>query len=136
MDDLEMLRDLGAELEHRPPASLARQRDRLPAAGSRGGTRSAGPRRRWVRWPVMGLAAAATVVAVTVTVPVPVPVLVMNAGESTAPDGGGSVEPTGALNILVVGTDSQAGAPASAKARTATPSCWRTCRRTASGSRS
>ncbi|MCD0453021.1 hypothetical protein LO762_28130 [Actinocorallia sp. API 0066] len=36
MDDLEVLRAAGAELEHRPPASLVRQRDRLSkAAGKR-----------------------------------------------------------------------------------------------------
>ncbi|MEV4747614.1 LCP family protein [Streptosporangium sp. NPDC049248] len=97
MDDLKMLRDLGAELEHRPPATLTRRRDRLLTARSR--------RRLRVGWPTMGLAAAATVVAVTV------PTLVLNSGESVTPAGGRPVKVTGALNILVVGTDSQAGSP-------------------------
>lgn len=104
MDDLKMLRDLGAELEHQPPATLARQRDRLPALqGNR--PPAARPRRLRVGWPVVGLAAAATVAAVTV------PTLVLNAGESVAPAGVRPVKVTGALNILVVGTDSQVGTP-------------------------
>ncbi|MEU0485607.1 LCP family protein [Streptosporangium sp. NPDC006013] len=96
MDDLKMLRDLGAELEHQPPATLARQRNRLSTARSR---------RPRMGWPVMGLAAAATVAAVTV------PTLVLNTGESVAPTGARPVKATGALNILVIGTDSQAGTP-------------------------
>ncbi|MEU3169380.1 LCP family protein [Streptosporangium sp. NPDC006930] len=102
MDDLKMLRDLGAELEHRPPATLARRRDRLLIARSR--------RRLRVGWPTMGLAAAAAAAAATV-VAVTVPTLVLNGGGSIAPAGVRPVKVTGALNILVVGTDSQAGTP-------------------------
>jgi hypothetical protein len=35
MDDMDLLRDLGRELEHEPPAGLARQRNRLTSAGER-----------------------------------------------------------------------------------------------------
>ncbi|MFC7717661.1 hypothetical protein [Nonomuraea recticatena] len=58
MDDLRMLRDLGHELEHEPPASLARQRHRYQDS----------PRRRFRLggWPMLGLAAVATAAAVAV----------------------------------------------------------------------
>lgn len=98
MDDLKMLRDLGAELEHQPPATMVRQRTRLLAAR---------PRRRRVGWLVTALAAAATAVAVAVPA-----ALVLNRHESAGPPvGTRPAKVTGTLNILVVGTDSQAGSP-------------------------
>ncbi|MEV6864983.1 hypothetical protein AB0M44_28735 [Streptosporangium subroseum] len=54
MDDLKMLRDLGRDLEHDPPATLAHQRRRLLGA-------STGTGSRWTRhWTMLGLIAAAT----------------------------------------------------------------------------
>lgn len=97
MDDLKLLRDLGAELEHRPPATLARQRNRLLTER---------PRRRRIGWFVTALAAVATAIAVAV------PTLVLS-GHETVPPPVGARPPkvTGAMNILLVGTDSQAGTP-------------------------
>ena len=57
MDDLKLLRDLGAELEHGPPPTLVRQRTRYLQDR---------PRRRWNAWWTAGLVAVATVCAVAV----------------------------------------------------------------------
>ncbi|WP_329087401.1 LCP family protein [Streptosporangium sp. NBC_01469] len=119
MDDLTMLRDLGRELEHEPPATLARQRARLldASAGSPRGLARTSARSRWrlpraMRgWPMLALVAAVTA-AVTV-----IPVVLLS-GRPLAP--GPSVPgPSGdrpykqgeALNILVVGNDSEAIKP-------------------------
>lgn len=116
MDDLTMLRDLGRELEHEPPASLAHQRARLLDAsnGSPRDLSRTSARSRWrlpraMRgWPMLALVAAVT--AAVVVVPV-----VLLSGRPLAP--GPSVPgPSGdrpykqgeALNVLVVGTDSEA----------------------------
>ncbi|MEU4541935.1 LCP family protein [Nonomuraea dietziae] len=101
MDDLRMLRDLGHELEHEPPASLVRQRHRYQDS----------PRRRFRLggWPMLGLAAAATAAAVAV------PMVLVGAQQPLA---GGTVPPpagarpgklSGALNVLLVGSDTRQG---------------------------
>ncbi|MFI6792342.1 LCP family protein [Nonomuraea sp. NPDC050383] len=95
MDDLKLLRDLGAALEHEPPATLARQRNRLTQAR---------PRRRRTGLLLTGMAAVATAAAVAV------PTVVLRGHQTVAPPAG--VRPakvTGALNVLVVGTDDLAG---------------------------
>ncbi|MEV0200647.1 LCP family protein [Nonomuraea sp. NPDC050691] len=96
MDDMKLLRDLGAALEHEPPATLARQRNRLTQAR---------PRRRRVGLLLTGLAAVATAAAVAV------PTLVLRGTQTVAPPAGArpAKVATGALNVLVVGTDSRAG---------------------------
>ncbi|GAA3198516.1 LCP family protein [Nonomuraea roseoviolacea] len=96
MDDMKLLRDFGAALEHEPPASLARQRNRLTGAR---------PRRRRVGLLVTGLAAVATAAAVAV------PTLVLRGHQTVAPPAGArpAKVTTGALNVLLVGTDSRAG---------------------------
>ncbi|PZG22975.1 LCP family protein [Nonomuraea aridisoli] len=94
MDDLKLLRDLGAELEHEPPATLARQRHRL----------FTGRRRRRPGWWAAGLVAVATSVAVAVPV-----VLV---GDRHDPDRTIVAEPvdvSGTRNVLVVGSDTREG---------------------------
>lgn len=86
MDDLTMLRDLGRELEHEPPATLARQRARLldASAGSPRGLARTSARSRWrlpraMRgWPMLALVAAVTA-AVTV-----IPVVLLS-GRPLAP---------------------------------------------------
>ncbi|MER5422664.1 LCP family protein [Streptosporangium roseum] len=103
MDDLTMLRDLGRELEHEPPATLARQRRRLLDASAR-------PRRRLPRatrgWAILGLAAGVT--AATVIVPT---VLVSGRDSVPSPPGARPDRQNRALNVLIVGTDSQVGTP-------------------------
>ncbi|MEU4572457.1 LCP family protein [Nonomuraea sp. NPDC023979] len=98
MDDLKLLRDFGRQLEHEPPPTLVRQRDRLLRSGTRG------PGRRRLGWMTAGLVAAATALAVAV------PALLVGghntAGVATGPLG---AKATGGLNVLLVGTDSQAG---------------------------
>ncbi|MDA0633186.1 LCP family protein [Nonomuraea sp. MCN248] len=98
MDDLRMLRDLGGRLEHEPPATLARQRERLVRAGSR---------RRWFGWMAAGLVAVATVATVTA---VAVPALLLGDSQRTVahPVGGRPAKVTEAMNVLLVGTDKEA----------------------------
>ncbi|MBN6055819.1 LCP family protein, partial [Nonomuraea sp. RK-328] len=94
MDDMKLLRDLGAALEHEPPATLARQRNRLTGAK---------PRRRRVGLLLTGLAAVATAAAVAV------PTLALR-GSLAPPTGARPAKvTTGALNVLVLGIDDQAG---------------------------
>ncbi|MCK2214634.1 LCP family protein [Actinomadura sp. ATCC 31491] len=98
MDDLRLLRDLGVELEHEPPATLLRQRERLLRARTR----------RWrASWWAAGLVAVATAAAVVVPT-------VLLAGRQTAvpPAGSQAVEVRGAVNILLIGSDSVQGANA------------------------
>ncbi|WP_433513366.1 LCP family protein [Nonomuraea sp. CA-143628] len=98
MDDLKMLRDLGRELEHQPPATLVRQRQRLLQAR---------PRRRRLTWLLTGLVAVATMATVA-TVAVPT---LMLAGRQTVPQPAGArpANTSGVLNVLLVGSDSQEG---------------------------
>ncbi|MEU7002829.1 LCP family protein [Nonomuraea sp. NPDC046570] len=109
MDDLRMLRDLGDELEQEPPASLVRQRARMAGGGR---TR---PRLRG--WTV--LAAAAALTAAVAAVPI-----VLIGGPSRigllrdpgiehvpAPSGTRPATVSKVLNVLLVGTDSEAGSP-------------------------
>ncbi|GGS77732.1 LCP family protein [Nonomuraea spiralis] len=95
MDDLRMLRDLGGALEHEPPATLVRQRERLLRDR---------PRRRWTGWWMAGLVAVGTAAAVAV------PTLLVNGNTVAAPSAGARpVDMSGARNILVIGSDTRGG---------------------------
>ncbi|GAA2872936.1 hypothetical protein GCM10010517_33400 [Streptosporangium fragile] len=99
-----MLRDLGRDLEHEPPATLAHQRRRLLDAPAR-------PRWRPLR-AVRGWTALALAAGVTAAVAVVPTVVVLGGRQSVpAPAGDRPDKPSKALNVLVVGTDSQAGTP-------------------------
>jgi LCP family protein required for cell wall assembly len=93
MDDLRLLRDLGQELEHEPPASLARQRRRLVEGGR--------PRRWWpfrpTGWLTAGLVAAATVAVVVAST-------VLFGGTQQTRIGRPS-KASDATTVLVIGTD-------------------------------
>ncbi|MEO3869675.1 LCP family protein [Nonomuraea sp. B12E4] len=105
MDDLKLLRDLGAAIEHEPPATLARQRQRLLRAHPRG--RRTG---RWVAWWTAGLVVVATAAAVVVPT-----VLVSDHRHTAAPPGASRpVDMSGARNVLVIGSDTRDG-PGNAK---------------------
>ncbi|TDD55780.1 LytR family transcriptional regulator [Nonomuraea terrae] len=94
MDDLKLLRDLGAELEHQPPPTLARRRHRLFT-----------PRRpRRSGWWAAGLVAVATAVAVAVPV-----VLVGNRHEPERTTAAEPVDVSGTRNVLVIGSDTREG---------------------------
>lgn len=100
MDDLELIRDLGRDLEHPPPASLGRQRNRLLDAARRRQRRGPG------RWTLLGVVAAVTAAAILVPVTIfhgrdaePV------AAKTTAPAAG---KP---LNVLVIGLDARGDGP-------------------------
>lgn len=95
MDDLELIRDLGRDLEHEPPPTLARQRGRL--------LEGAGRRRRAPgRWTLLGAVAAVTAAAIVV------PTMVFHGGDArpVAP-GTATPAPRGALNVLVLGSDAR-----------------------------
>lgn len=95
MDDLRMLRDLGAALDHEPPPTLVRQRERLLRDR---------PRRRWTAWWTAGLVAVGTAAAVAV------PTLLINTGNVAAPAAGAlGADMSGARNILVIGSDTRDG---------------------------
>ncbi|WP_157963558.1 LCP family protein [Actinocorallia populi] len=101
MDDLQMLRDLGRDLEHEPPASLVRQRERM--YGRRTGRPS-----RPKSWLVLGVAAAVTASALLV------PRLLFHneTGHLNVLDDPGTVEgtkPDQDVNILLLGSDRRAG---------------------------
>ncbi|SDL57381.1 LCP family protein [Nonomuraea jiangxiensis] len=100
MDDLKLLRDLGTAFEHEPPATLARQRERLLRARPRGGGVG-----RWVSWWTAGLVAAATAVAVVVPT-----VLIGDRHPAAPPAGTDSVDVSGAMNVLLIGSDTRQGA--------------------------
>ncbi|HUR03346.1 MAG TPA: LCP family protein [Nonomuraea sp.] len=98
MDDLKMLRDFGRELEHQPPPTLVRQRQRLLQAR---------PRRRRLTWLMTGLVGVATMATVAA---VAVPTLLLGGRETVSPPTGARpANVSGALNVLLVGSDSQAG---------------------------
>ncbi|MEV0228451.1 LCP family protein [Nonomuraea sp. NPDC050786] len=103
MDDLKLLRDLGGELGHEPPATLVRQRERLlharPQRLSTG--RWTG---RWTGWWTAGLVAAATAAAVAVPT-----VLIADRHTAAPPAGSQVVDMSGARNILVIGSDTREG---------------------------
>ncbi|MQY06892.1 LCP family protein [Actinomadura macrotermitis] len=103
MDDLKMLRDLGRDLEHEPPASLVRQRQRLAdaASGRRGALRRPGG------WTLLGVVAVVT--AALILVPT-----VLLRGSERAPAGTQKIGKTAhrTLNLLVLGSDKRGfGAP-------------------------
>ncbi|GII33646.1 LCP family protein [Planotetraspora mira] len=109
MDDLTMLRDLGRTLEHEPPPSLVRQRQRL-LEGAR-------PHRRLPRlmrgWVLIGLAAVVTAAAIVV------PVLILHPRSAQVavnqPD---AARPIKELNLLVLGVDRRGGAPGDVRSDT------------------
>ncbi|WP_067144197.1 LCP family protein [Microtetraspora malaysiensis] len=110
MDDLNLLRDLGRELEHEPPASLAHQRRRLLDPSARSRSARAGGSRRTRTWAMVALAAGLT--AAVVTVPT-----VLLSGSGTGRPAGSLTEagveaPTGPLNLLLIGSDTREGANA------------------------
>jgi LCP family protein required for cell wall assembly len=128
VDDLKMLRDLGRDLEHDPPATLAHQRRRLLGAstgtGSRWTRRGAMLRpfgsvgagsRRTRHWTTLGLIAAAT--AAVALVPAlflggnPQPFLGGGSRSVPSPVGDRPEKRSEALNVLLIGTDSQVGTP-------------------------
>ncbi|MFC4112723.1 LCP family protein [Nonomuraea zeae] len=99
MDDLKLLRDLGAELEHEPPATLVRQRDRMLHGRPPHRLRS-----RWTGWWTAGLVAAATAAAVAV------PTVLISNGHQAAPSAGSqAVDMSGTRNVLVIGSDTRQG---------------------------
>ncbi|GAA4558142.1 LCP family protein [Planotetraspora kaengkrachanensis] len=95
MDDLTMLRDLGRTLEHEPPPSLVRQRQRL-LEGAR-------PRRgvpRLMRgWGLIGLAAVVTAAAIVV------PTMIVHPRSAKTPVTDPAARPVEELNLLVLGVD-------------------------------
>ncbi|MGA4995280.1 LCP family protein [Nonomuraea bangladeshensis] len=97
MDDLKLLRDFGAQLEHEPPATLVRQRERL--------LRARPARRWWATWWTAGLVAVATAAAVVV----PTLLLAHERPVAVPPAGARDVDVSGAMNILLVGSDSVEG---------------------------
>ncbi|RAY14817.1 hypothetical protein DPM19_13910 [Actinomadura craniellae] len=104
MDDLRMLRDLGRDLEHEPPPTLARQRSRLLAGRRRR------PRRR---------AALVGLVAVLTAALLAAPVLLLRAERSSQePLTERTQRPGTALNILIIGSDRRRGDPVGARADT------------------
>ncbi|MFG2002183.1 LCP family protein [Spirillospora sp. NPDC048911] len=104
MDDLDLLRDLGHDLEHEPPATLVRQRHRLleTAAGRTG-------RRRGRSRLVIGVAAAVTAALILV------PTVLLRGGDPGEPGADGPTPSPGAgkaFNILVLGSDARNGSNA------------------------
>ncbi|TDD64271.1 LytR family transcriptional regulator [Actinomadura darangshiensis] len=96
VDELDLLRDLGRGLEHEPPPSLVRQRNRLLDAGRARRRRGPG------RWTLLGVVAMVTAAAILV------PAALLHgrdakpvAAKSTAPAAGK------ALNVLVIGSDAR-----------------------------
>ncbi|WP_149259320.1 LCP family protein [Actinomadura sp. K4S16] len=95
VDDLELLRDLGRDLEHEPPPSLARQRNRL-LDGTRRRRRGPG------RWTLLGVVAAVTAAAILVPV-----VLLHGRGARPAAPNPPPPAAAKALNVLVIGLDAR-----------------------------
>ncbi|GGU97228.1 hypothetical protein GCM10010182_11770 [Actinomadura cremea] len=93
MDDMELIRGLGRDLEHEPPASLVRQRERLRGAGTR--------RRRPGRWALLGVVAVVTAAAVLV------PVLFSRGGERAGPVAETRAPEAGGFNMLLIGSDAR-----------------------------
>lgn len=110
MDDLDLIRGLGRDLEHEPPPSLARQRTRL-LDEARHGRRMARwtAMARWTgtaRWTLLGVVAAVTAAAILV------PAVLLNGG-GARPAASRSTAPAAAraLNVLVIGLDARYGGP-------------------------
>ncbi|MGW3351130.1 LCP family protein [Nonomuraea rubra] len=98
MDDLKLLRDLGAELEHQPPPTLVRQRERFLRAR---------PRRRWSGWWTAGLVAVATAAA---AVAAPLAFVAFRHNAVGPLPGTDTVDMSGTRNVLVIGSDTREGA--------------------------
>ncbi|MUN36727.1 LCP family protein [Actinomadura litoris] len=113
MDDLELLRGLGRELEHEPPGTLARQRRRLLEApdGRRATPGRSGRLRRPggpAGWSLIG--AVAMVTAALVLIP---GVVLRGAGKPVLGGAKHLAFGTGkTLNVLLVGSDSRGGGAA------------------------
>lgn len=95
MDDLDLIRDLGRSLEHPPPPSLGRQRNRLLDASRR-------RRRVPGRWTLLGVVAAVTAAAILV------PATIFH-GRDASPLATRTTAPaTGApINVLLLGSDAR-----------------------------
>ncbi|MBB2745135.1 UNVERIFIED_ORG: LCP family protein required for cell wall assembly [Microbispora rosea subsp. rosea] len=105
MDDLTMLRDLGRDLEHEPPAGLARQRRRLLDETAGGRRRrltpwAGGRRAGWI-----ALAAVAVVTAALVVVPTVLLRGTTGAHTVAPPTGDRPPKKGGALTVLLLGSD-------------------------------
>ncbi|MGV9324624.1 LCP family protein [Streptosporangium sandarakinum] len=119
MDDLTTLRDLGRDLEHEPPATLAHQRRRLLDAASCPRRTFRAVRPLWTFRVTRGWAALGLAAAVTAAAAVAVPVVFRTYGfqaavgdpSVTAPRGERPLGTDGTLNVLFVGTDSEALSP-------------------------
>ncbi|NYE16870.1 LCP family protein [Actinomadura citrea] len=103
VDDLDLIRGLGRDLEHEPPPSLARQRSRLLDEARRGRRATL----RWtgmLRWTLLGVVAVVTAAAILV------PAVVLH-GRGERPTATGSTAPAAAraLNVLVIGLDARHG---------------------------
>ncbi|GAA0939319.1 LCP family protein [Actinocorallia libanotica] len=99
MDDLKMLRDLGRDLEHEPPASLAHQRDRMYG---RRPARLTRPK----SWLVLGVAAAVTASALLA------PRLLLDSEtghQNVLKAPAAEPKPTKDVNLLLLGSDQRAG---------------------------
>lgn len=104
MDDLELLRGLGRDLEHDPPATLVRQRRRLLDAAESGGRAVGGvrrPSRGTLRWTVVGMVAVVTAALILV------PAVFLDRGDvrPAATEERRPVKVNGALNVLLIGSD-------------------------------
>ncbi|RKS76605.1 LytR family transcriptional attenuator [Actinomadura pelletieri DSM 43383] len=100
MDDLELIRDLGRELEHEPAPSLLRQRERLMDATAAGWRRGPG---RWTLFGAVAAVAAAAVTAVAILVPAAL------TGGDARPAGRDITarNPGKTFNLLVIGSDTR-----------------------------
>lgn len=105
MDDLTMLRDIGHDLEHEPPAGLARQRRRLLDETAGGRRRrltpwAGGRRAGWI-----ALAAVAVVTAALVVVPTVLLRGTTGAHTVAPPTGDRPPKKDEALTVLLLGSD-------------------------------
>ncbi|MFI0367426.1 LCP family protein [Actinomadura sp. 1N219] len=107
MDDLELIRDFGRDLEHEPAGSLVRQRGRLVDAATAHDRRDRRDRRGPMRWTLFGVLAAVAAAAVTAAA-ILVPAALMD-GRDGKPAATETTAPAAAktLNVLVIGSDAR-----------------------------
>ncbi|MFI0404832.1 LCP family protein [Actinomadura sp. 3N508] len=107
MDDLELIRDFGRDLEHEPADSLLRQRHRLVDAATAHGGRAPRALRGPRRWTLFGVLAAGAAAAVTATA-ILVPAALMD-GRDGRPAATQTTAPFAAktMNVLVIGSDAR-----------------------------
>jgi LCP family protein required for cell wall assembly len=102
VDDLTILREVGREFEHEPPATLVRQRQRLLDMAGTGGHR---------RWSLMERGWLTLALAGTVTAALLITPALLLASRQQPPERGpasgerSAAGPTGPLNLLLVGHD-------------------------------